>query len=115
MAMNKSCYGIRGKKGIPDIFFYYTILQQVAYLNRSGHDSVFNTSKSDTFKTTQVPSPLAGLTSTLEEQVASLFNKTPSHLFKSKTLSELRDYLLPKLLSGEFAIHDAGKLLEEQS
>lgn len=54
MAMNQSCYGVRGKKDISDSFVYYAIREKVTDLQRGGHGSVFNTITRDTFKTIKI-------------------------------------------------------------
>ena len=104
MAMNQSCYGVRGNDGISDIFVYYAIRERVADLQRSGHGSVFNTITRDTFKTIQIPFGKAELTKKLEEHIKPLFDKILANCFQSKEISALRDAVLPKLLSGEVRI-----------
>ncbi len=45
--------------------------------------------------------------------LTTYFDKTDANNKQSKTLSNLRDTLLPKLISGELRIPDAEKLTEE--
>ncbi len=113
MAMNQSCYGIRGKKGIADGFVYYTIREQVADLQRSGHGSVFNTITRETFKSILVPFASPQLTQAFDKRISPFFAKIRSNLFESKILSSLRDTLLPKLISGDLRVRDAEKFIEE--
>ena len=61
MAINQSCYGVRGKTGIADYFVYYTILLRVSELQQRGHGSVFNTITRDTFKSIVTPRSPSGL------------------------------------------------------
>ncbi|MDD5395608.1 MAG: restriction endonuclease subunit S [Thiothrix sp.] len=55
MAMNQSCYGIRGIDGISDTFIYYSIYLQVTDLQQKSHGSIFSTITRDTFKSIQMP------------------------------------------------------------
>ena len=113
MAMNQSCYGVRGKNGISDTFVYYATCQNATGLQRSGHGSVFNTITRDTFKTIQVPFGKVEITQKLEECVRPFFDMILANCFQQKCLSEVRDSLLPKLISGEIRIKDAEKLVSE--
>ena len=46
------------------------------------------------------------------ETVAPLFSRIRSSVDESRTLAETRDYLLPKLMSGEVRVRDAEKMVE---
>lgn len=107
MAMNQSCYGIRGKGNVSDYFVYYTILLRVADLQQRGHGSVFNTITRDTFKTLKIPFYNADLTSQYDEHVSSLFSKILENCRQSASLFSLRDTLLPKLISGQLRLPDS--------
>ncbi|MBN2103053.1 restriction endonuclease subunit S [bacterium] len=113
MTMNQSCYGIRGKKDISYSFVYYTIREKVADLQRGGHGSVFNTITRDTFKTIKIAFGEPELTGKLDDRIKPSFDRILANRFCSKTLSMLRDALLPKLLSGEIRVPDSEKLVEE--
>ena len=114
MAMNQSCYGIKGKSGVSDCFVYYIVRESVGDLQRGGHGSVFNTITRDTFKTVKIPFGDGSLTVLFEKQIKSNFNKIRSNLQQIHELSKLRDTLLPKLLSGKIWIKDAEKLVGTQ-
>ena len=113
MAMNQSCYGIRGKNGIEDGFVYYTIREQVTDLQRSGHGSVFNTITRETFKSIRVPFASSQLTKAFENRITPFFDKIRYNLFESNTLISLRDTLIPQLISGKLRVSDAEKLVED--
>lgn len=57
MAFNQSCYGIRGKNGINQIFLYYLIKDRVKNLKSLTHGSVFDTITRDTFNNIEVTIP----------------------------------------------------------
>lgn len=113
MAMNQSCYGIRGKDGISDTYVYYAIYLQVADLQQRSHGSVFSTITRDTFKTIKLPFGSPQITEKLDDVIRPYFDKILSNSLQANTLKQLRDTLLPKLLSGELRIPDAEKLVEE--
>ena len=113
MAMNQSCYGVTGKGNISDSFVYYSVYLQVGDLQQRGHGSVFNTITRDTFIGVMVPFGGEQLTIEFEKAVSSYFSKIENNAIQSKTLTQLRDNLLPKLLSGELRIPEAEKTLDE--
>ena len=49
MSFNQSCYGIRGKKGINQIFLYYLLKNSIRKLKTIAHGSVFDTITRNTF------------------------------------------------------------------
>jgi len=57
--------------------------------------------------------PDDGALATFEEQVSLLYDKITVNLHQSRTLAAIRDALLPKLISGELRVPDAGRMVEE--
>ena len=57
MAFNQSCYGIRGKEGINQIFLYYLIKNCIHRLKAITHGSIFDTITRDTFSNITVLVP----------------------------------------------------------
>ncbi len=53
--------------------------------------------------------------SEFEDLISPLMDHISNNLFKSRTLAELRDALLPKLLSGELRVSAATKLVEARA
>ena len=113
MAMNQSCYGVRGKKGIADFFVYYSIREQVEHLQRGGHGSVFNTITRGTFKIIKMAIGKTEITQRFEVCIRPFFDKILANNIQNVDLTKLRDTLLPKLLSGEIRIPEAEKMVEE--
>ncbi|WP_201501523.1 restriction endonuclease subunit S [Psychrobacter cibarius] len=106
MAMNQSCYGVSGNEGISNTFVYYFVFPSVSELQRKGHGSVFNTITGDTFKSINVAFSGGRLTREFDNLVSPYFEKILANSLQAKTLSKLRDTLLPKLMSGELRISD---------
>jgi type I restriction enzyme S subunit len=110
MAMNQSCYGLRGKNG--DTFFtYYLTRELVVALKQHSHGAVFDTITRNTFAGVKVvysPSVVVSF----ESVVSHLMQKIRANDYQAQTLETLRDTLLPKLLSGELRVPAANAAME---
>jgi type I restriction enzyme S subunit len=107
MSMNQSCYGIRDAIGEFDYYSYFHLKSVVAKLQQRTHGSVFDTITKRTFKTIQVVMPTMELMQAFEALVNPLLDHVRANVLESQTLADLRDTLLPKLISGELRIPDA--------
>jgi type I restriction enzyme S subunit len=58
----------------------------------------------------EVAVPEAALVLHFSRLIASLYRRTRHNLEQSRTLTALRDALLPKLLSGEVRVKDAARI-----
>lgn len=101
MAMNQSCYAIRGIDGYPDFFTYYHMKKAVSDLQQQTHGTVFETITRQTFVTVKTVLPPMKLAQEFDCQVEPLMKKIWVNLFESRSLAALRDTLLPKLMSGK--------------
>jgi len=104
MAMNQSCYGVRGITGYGDYFTYYSLREATAQLQQRAHGTVFDTITTETFKTLDCIFPKPRITAAFDKLVEPLLDKILTNLHQSRTLATLRDTLLPKLLSGELSV-----------
>ena len=104
MAMNQSCYGVRGTAGYGDFYTYFALRQATADLQQRTHGTVFDTITRQTFETLDCIFPPANLTLMFDQTVAPLLAKIRANLHQSCTLATLRDTLLPRLLSGELSL-----------
>lgn len=112
MTFNQSCYGLRGTGSAGDYFVYLTAQQMVDQLKSMAHGSVFSTITRQTFEAIQRPVPSPTALAAFERLVTGWFDSILSSVEESRTLAQLRDTLLPKLISGELRITDAEKFLE---
>ncbi|MBI4332810.1 MAG: restriction endonuclease subunit S [Chloroflexi bacterium] len=112
MAMNQSCYGLQGKEDRCGFFTYFATRELVASLRQHAHGSVFDTITRDTLAGVSVAVPSAELIEAFETRVGPSMERIRAGLFESRTLSALRDTLLPKLISGELRVRDADKIVE---
>lgn len=112
MAMNQSCYGLRGLSGTQGYFNYYSTRELVARLQQHAHGSVFDTITRDTFAGVSVVAPPSELVEHFEKRVGPSLDRIRAGLLEACTLIALRDMLLPKLISGELRVKNADAFLE---
>ena len=106
MAMNQTCYGIRGACGYPDHFTYWNIKNSVNGLLTKTHGTIFDTITRETFQVAEtilVPTQVA---LAFESTVNDLMGQIRWNLKESRCLAAQRDVLLPKLVSGELRLGD---------
>ena len=101
MAMNQTCYGIRGAHGYPDFYTYWNVRAAVDELQSRTHGTIFDTITRQTFTLVDIVLPPIGLAQAFEGIAAPLMNRILSSLKESSALAAQRDALLPKLVSGE--------------
>jgi type I restriction enzyme S subunit len=101
MAMNQSCYGVRGIAGYTEYFTYYSLREATAQLQQRTHGTVFDTITTETFKTLDCIFPTPKITTAFDKLVEPLLSQIRANLLQSRTLAALRNTLLPKLLTGE--------------
>ena len=100
-AMNQSCYGVKGANDVGPYLNYYNLKEAVLTLQQNTHGAVFDTITRGTFDTVFRVDPSEDLKRAYETLVTPLFLQIKNNLFETKSLEQLRDALLPKLLSGE--------------
>jgi restriction endonuclease S subunit len=103
MCMNQSCYGVVGINTGP-YFNYFNLQGAVETLKRNTHGAVFDTITTKTFDTYKSSCGPTYISDEFESLVTPLMKNIKNNLFQISTLSNLRDSLLPKLLSGELEI-----------
>lgn len=106
MAMNQSCYGLRGKYG-DDYFTFFTTYRLVEALKQRSHGSVFDTITRDTLAGVSVVYPDKTVVSAFEDSVGSVMEKIKNNLQQAQTLATTRDTLLPRLISGQLRLPEA--------
>jgi type I restriction enzyme S subunit len=100
MAMNQSCYALRGKSGIPQRFLFLMTLQQVDYLKTNTGGATFSTIVIDTFRRMEVVVPPRATIAGFVRRVDGIFDQLKTLERQVSNLRHTRDLLLPHLLSG---------------
>ncbi|WP_272521516.1 restriction endonuclease subunit S [Providencia sp. PROV202] len=115
MAINQSCYGIVGKNGIHDYFIYYLIRHSVSHLQQRSHGSVFSTITRDTFSSFNFIFSGQLIANAFGETISFWFEKIARNNHQNYILQNLRDTLLPKLISGELSLNELKTAIPEET
>ena len=111
MAMNQSCYGLRGKAS--DAYFtYFSTYRLVESLRQRSHGSVFDTITRETLAGVFVVYPTVEVIKAFEMTLQPLMEKIRENIVLSTSLTDLRDTLLPRLISGKLRLPEAEAELE---
>ena len=113
MAMNQSCYGLFSKGELSHGLVYLMCSNLIEQFKRVSYGSVFDTITTSTFKATKVVSPPSAVIKELKGLIDPLFLELKNNIFENQTLTQLRDTLLPKLISGEVRVKDVEKTLSK--
>jgi type I restriction enzyme S subunit len=103
MAMNQSCYGLRGKAG-DQYFTYFSTTRLVEQLKQRAHGSVFDTITQETFAGVSLGYPTNEVIQAFEQLVEPLLMRIRENLIQANSLASLRDALLPRLISGQLLL-----------
>ena len=112
MAMNQTCYALTSTLDAP-FALYCAIQNMVGQLLQSAHGSVFETITTSTFSSSQILLPPPSLLKAFEDSTRDLFQKVLANTELSYTLANLRDTLLPRLISGKLRVPEAEAMLME--
>jgi type I restriction enzyme S subunit len=110
MAMNQSCYALKGRHERFGFFTYFVTKQLVGELRTRAHGSVFDTITRDTLAGVSVVMPTHEVIAIFENVVEPLLDRVRSNIEEGQTLASTRDLLLPKLMSGEVRVKDAERV-----
>lgn len=112
MAMNQTNYGLRARNGIGSYFVFFSTVEMIDRLRQHAYGTIFDTITTKTFHDTMIIKPPKPVLEKFEIFVKHIMAKVLSNEHESRTLSTLRDTLLPKLISGELRVKYADKFLE---
>jgi type I restriction enzyme S subunit len=106
MAFSQSNYGIKPKYYNCYFFTYLLLGYSVEELQAAAYGSVFDTITTNTFKEHSIKLPDEANIKQFEKSISPYFQKMFSNTTQIRTLTQLRDTLLPKLMSGDVKIND---------
>jgi type I restriction enzyme S subunit len=114
MAFNQTCYGLQPKEGFRDSVLYIALQLAVEHIRSVGHGTVFNTITKATFDQIdlQLPRDSDGR---LGKTLDSLTDRVRAAESESLRLEELRNVLLPELLSGRIRVPEAREAVEART
>lgn len=112
MSINQTNYGLKSKFPVGDYFVFFSLANLVEWLQRNSYGTIFDTITTRTFEGSRTVFPKIEILNQFEEMVSPIMELMKSNLYESKTLAELRDTLLPKLMSGELRVSDVENTVE---
>jgi type I restriction enzyme S subunit len=107
MAMNQSCYALRGTLGISQRFLFLMTLQQIEYLKTNTGGATFDTIVVDTFRRMVIVKPAAEIVAEFSRCTDPIFEQLNTLESQIVILRKTRDLLLPRLLSGQINLESA--------
>lgn len=100
MSFNQSSYGLLPEDGKSFSYLHFLVQAAVNDLKQRTHGSVFDTITRATFETLFVVCPAREVLTAFEAEVTPSLELILGLLIESGKLEEMRDFLLPRLLSG---------------
>jgi type I restriction enzyme S subunit len=112
--INEHVYRVRAKSGVgqPYLYFWLTTTFSLDQMRIRGTGVAIPGLNSTAFRSLPLLLPKHAVCEAFNARVAPFLNAVFQNSRQSRTLTGLRDALLPKLLSGELRIRDAEKLVE---
>jgi type I restriction enzyme S subunit len=101
------------RRSIGPIYAYFWTLFSMDEIKSRASGSTFPEISKGAFREIKFVRPPRLLSDTFEKWAAPLFDRISINLHNSRALSQTRDLLLPKLMSGEISIKDAEKHVGE--
>lgn len=92
---------------------YWAVNNMDVIIMRANGTTFLEISKSN-FRPIEIIIPDLQILNIFNKQVDSLHQKVVNNLKESRTLANIRDTLLPKLMSGEIRVKEAEKIIEEK-
>ncbi|PID43793.1 MAG: type I restriction endonuclease subunit S [Proteobacteria bacterium] len=104
MAMNQSCYALIAKEGISQEFLYSSLKASIEQFKARASGAVFDAIVVDTFKNISCLIPSSSLIDEFTAQAKDVFSQIDNLSIQNQKLTQARDLLLPKLMSGELTV-----------
>ena len=105
MAMNQSNYALVANEGIGKYYLYLLAQTLVKVLLKKANGAVFSAITTRDFDEPTIMPSTSAITQ-FENIISPIFDKIHKICIESRRLAELRDTLLPKLMSGEINVND---------
>lgn len=104
MAMNQTNYALLGKHNISQYYVYLITLQLATRLLKKANGAVFNAITTRDFTSEQIIIPFDSVIKDFSSIIRPIYENILLNEFQIKTLSQLRDTILSRLMSGELKI-----------
>ena len=104
MAMNQSCYALKCDELNSPYYLFFSLKNEVAALKKMANGGVFNTIIVKTFDSIYLIAPTRDVLNMFEASVSPIMEQIKTKARQNIILTEARDRLLPKLMSGEIEL-----------
>ena len=104
MAMNQSCYALKCDELNSPYYLFFSLNREVAALKTMANGGVFNTIIAKTFDSIYLTIPPKEILTAFDATVSLMMEQIKAKMQQNMTLAEVRDRLLPKLMSGELEV-----------
>jgi len=104
MAMNQSCYALKCDELNSPYYLFFSLKNEVAALKKMANGGVFNTIIVKTFDSIYLIVPTQDVLNMFEASVSPIMEQIKTKARQNIILTEARDRLLPKLMSGEIEL-----------
>ena len=104
IAINQGYIAIIADKGYSNLFIYSWLKLNMSYVKSFANGSTFQEVSKTSFKSLEIVMPEEHKRKKFDDIAKPAFNKIFSNQSQINTLENLRDTLLPKLMSGEVRI-----------
>ena len=113
MAMNQSCYALIGAaNGSGSAYTYFSTKNLALMLRQWSHGTAFEAITRATLNAVTVPQPTEEVLGCFDRIAAPILQGVRNNVAECLTLGQIRDALVPKLLSGEIRVKDAYAAIE---
>ena len=103
-ASNQACSGLVAKEEIGYSFLFYTLFFKRSELNNIAVGAAQQNISQQIVRESKTVIPPAALLRSFNDMANSLFDKKSAIVVQNRTLSQIRDELLPKLMSGKIRV-----------
>jgi type I restriction enzyme, S subunit len=104
MAMNQSCYAVRGRDGVPQRLLFQLLREQISHLKTNTGGATFDTIIVDTFRRMLVLRPSRIVMDLYAARTDSMYLQIELLQRQIRNLRATRDFLLPRLMSGQLTL-----------
>jgi type I restriction enzyme S subunit len=103
MAISQSNYGLKSNSN-NDFYLFLMVENMILMMKAFSYGTVFDTITTKTFQEMEVTIPEEKIIKEFEKLITPLYEKILTNQFQIQTLTQTRDTLLPKLISGKLEI-----------
>ena len=111
MAMNQTCYGIRGNQDYSDFFTYWLVRTTVNEIKTRTHGTIFDTITRQTFKLITIAIPPHKLIKVFDDYTDPIMKSILDNIHTIRNLSILLELILPRLMDSDLSQLKQGNIL----